>query len=89
MNAAQAKVLAAERRFTLAILDINLVGENGLGLLAFFNAKYPDMPILLFTGMNDESLRNTALVQGARAVLHKTESLNSLYSEVCQHLPKD
>lgn len=89
MNAAQARSLAAEGPFTLAILDVNMVGEDGLGLLGFFKEKYPKMPVLMFTGMYDASVDKTALAQGASAVMRKTESLNSLYLEVCRHLPND
>ena len=45
LTAAQAKELAASVPFTLAILDLNLAGENGVDLLGFFKSNYPNVSV--------------------------------------------
>src|SRR6266446_610741 len=78
-SAAQARGLAAQFPFTLAILDVNLAGENGLDLLGFFKTNHPNVPVLIFTGIDEDNLAQKALAQGACGFMSKTESLNDLY----------
>ncbi len=74
--------------FDLAILDVNLAGENGLELLGLFKTKYPKIPVLIFTGMaDDEKLVERALQAGADDFMRKTESLDTLHQAVQKHLP--
>ncbi len=89
LTGAQAKELATSVPFTLAILDLNLAGENGLELLGFFKTNYPNVPVIIFTGQRTNETQEQALGQGAKAVVRKTESLNALYAEVCRHLPPE
>ena len=88
MTVAQGKETAAKVPFTLAIVDLNLAGENGLELLDFFKKNYPKAPVIVFTGQTDEDLLKQAMAAGADGVMLKTESLSALYNVVCQHLPK-
>ena len=89
ITATEAKTLAAQVPFTLAILDVNLAGENGLELLSFFKANYPNMPVIMFTGLTEKDLMDKAVAKGASGFMLKTESLNELYLEVCRHSPKN
>jgi DNA-binding response OmpR family regulator len=86
MNIEQAKELAAAAPFDLAILDVNLAGQNGLELLRFLRTAHPQAPVLVFTGLPDEDLVETALAAGACGVMRKTEPLAALYAEVCRHV---
>jgi len=88
VTAGEARALAAQTAFTLAILDVELAGENGLELLGFFKSNYPNLPVIIFTGQSIDELAEKALAQGAAGIMKKTESLNALYAEVCRHLPK-
>ncbi len=75
--------LAGENSFNLAILDIDLGGENGLELLAFFKRTYPSLPVIMFTSLGyDPALVKEAVEKGAHAYLSKTESLDTLLKEV-------
>lgn len=74
---------ASENRFNLAILDINLAGENGLDLLGHFKSKYPQLPVIMFTGLTgNDDLVEKARRNGADGFMRKTESLDSLFAVV-------
>ena len=54
------------------ILDVNLAGENGLMLMKFLKRNHPDVPIILYTGLNhDEQAIQTMLKEGAQQYLRK------------------
>lgn len=80
---AEAVRLAEMTPFDLAILDIDLGGENGLELLGLFKRKYPKAPVVMFTSLDhDPALLKEALARGADAYMSKTESLDTLAKEV-------
>lgn len=89
VTTADARAMAAKFPFTLAILDVHLAGDNGLELLDFLKTNYPNMPVIIFTGLTDEDLVDKALAKGASGFMLKSESLNGLYLEVCKHLPQN
>jgi len=85
----EAKELADQGPFNLAILDMNLAGESGLDLLGFFKSNYPALPVVVFTGMAaDQGLLEKALAGGASGFMSKTEPLDKLFAEVNRHLLK-
>lgn len=86
LNASQAKELAAKTPFSLAIVDVNLAGENGLDLLGYFKTQHPQIPVVIFTGLTGEELVERARAAGANGFMRKTESLDTLYQEVNRHL---
>src|SRR6266446_350675 len=60
--------LAEKSPFNLAILDVNLEQENGLDLLEVFRRMYPNLPVIMFTGMGDDPvLVEQAMAKGASA----------------------
>jgi DNA-binding response OmpR family regulator len=84
----EAMELADQVAFHLAILDVNLAGENGLELLGFMQSNHPDLPVIMFTGYeSDPDLLEKALSAGASGFMRKSESLDSLFAEVRKHLP--
>jgi DNA-binding response OmpR family regulator len=75
--------------YDLAIVDVNLGGENGLELMAHLKREHPAMPVIMFTGLTgDENLLQEALARGADGFMRKTEPLSALYDEVQRHLPQ-
>ena len=84
----EARELTANSAFQVAILDVGLANENGLDLLTTFRRDYPAMPVIILTGQADEELLPAAMARGAAGFMRKTSSLDSLYQEVCTHLPK-
>ncbi|HWV99710.1 MAG TPA: response regulator [Candidatus Acidoferrum sp.] len=87
-TAQQARELAAKTSFDVAIVDVNLAGENGLELLGFFKTNQPRMPVIIFTGLTGEELVDQAKAAGAAGFMRKTEPLGVLFDEVSKHLPK-
>lgn len=54
------------------VLDVNLGGEDGLEFMTFLHRNHPDVPIILYTGMqHDDDVIQKALRQGARQYLRK------------------
>jgi len=88
-NTAGAMELARRESFSLAIVDLNLAGENGLELLGFLKAEHPKLPVIIFTGMNfDEQLMIEVKNRGAEGCMSKTDSLDALFREVKRVLLK-
>ena len=57
---------------SLIILDLNLAGENGLMLMKFLKQNDPEVPILLYTGMeHDGEAIMTMLQEGAHSYVRK------------------
>ncbi len=88
MTAQEARAIAVRSDVSLAILDVNLAGENGLELLSFFRTNYPKVPVIIFTGLTGQELVAKALAEGASGFMSKGDSLDSLFSTVCRHLPQ-
>lgn len=88
MTAREARDIAAKAPVSLAILDINLVGESGLELLSYFRSTYPSVPVILFTGLTGQDLVEKARAGGACDFMKKTDSLDALFKTVCRHLPQ-
>jgi len=87
MTAQHGKELADKTAFDLAVLDVDLAGENGLELLALLKQKHPDLPVVMFTGMgSSEELLQQAMSRGANGFMRKSESLDTLFAEVSRHL---
>lgn len=71
-DASEAMRLCEGSDLGLIILDLDLDGENGLMLMKFLRRNQPDVPILLFTGMeHDEEAVKRMLFQGASQYLKK------------------
>ena len=89
MTGAEAMELADQNGFNLAIVDLNLAGENGLQLIGFLKSNYPKLPVIIFTGMGGtDDLAAKAQAAGADGFMRKTESLDTLFAEVVRHLPE-
>ena len=89
-TAAEAMKAADEGRFDLAILDINLAGENGLELLGYFKRNFPQLPVVMFTGLPEgDELMDQAEARGASGFMRKTDSLDDLLAAVQVYLPKE
>lgn len=77
-DASEAMEKAEGLEMGLIILDLNLAGESGLTFMKYLKRNHPDVPILLFTGMeHDDQTVRAMLDQGADQYLRKgsTEEL--------------
>ncbi|HWD91234.1 MAG TPA: response regulator [Verrucomicrobiae bacterium] len=86
--AAEAMSLAELENFDLGIFDINLAGESGLDLLLYFKSNFPALPIIIYTGMEDEDSLDQATFRGANGFLRKTEPLDNLFEAVKSYVRK-
>ena len=62
----------------LLLLDIMMPRLGGVEALAHIRKSFPDINVLMLTGVSDDSLRGRALALGARAVLPKPLDLQVL-----------
>ena len=85
-TAAEGQELLDNQAFDLAVLDLNLAGQNGMELLTHSKQSRPALPVVLFTGLGLEpNLLAEAQAKGADATMRKTQPLNELL-EVVQRL---
>ena len=75
--------LAGEIDFGLVILDVALADADGLELLVDFKLRYPDLPVIMLTGMGyDDELQQEALDKGAAGYVAKTLPLEQVLMEI-------
>jgi DNA-binding response OmpR family regulator len=85
---ASGKSLIEREPFLLAILDVNLAGESGFDLLDFSKKKWPERPVLMFTGRDvDEEMVKRTNRGRAEGILRKGGSFEELLTAVQMHLP--
>jgi DNA-binding response OmpR family regulator len=85
-SAAEGMELLAQGQFDLAILDWYLDGTDALDLLNLSKGMNPDIPVIIFTGAEQEVFLKKVLKGRADGVVRKMGSLDALSKEVCQHL---
>ena len=72
-NTAEALRQAGRVKPDLVILDLNLGSESGLAVLKLLKEKHPEVPVLLYTGMeHDQASVQVMLREGAQQYLRKT-----------------
>ncbi len=72
----------------LAILDLNLAGEDGLALMRFLRRNDPDVPIIIFTGTEHDGVEIMGILQqGASYYVRKKGSLDDLIDAIKAVLP--
>jgi two-component system nitrogen regulation response regulator GlnG len=60
------------------ITDVRMPGMHGLELQRRIKHDYPELPVILITGHRDEYARQSALSDGAVALLYKPFDPNDL-----------
>lgn len=63
---------------TLVLLDIKMPGMDGLVALKKIKARYPDLPVIMMTGLADQDLMAQAFVLGAYEYITKPYKLQQL-----------
>ena len=70
-------------QFDLVILDLRLERESGIMLMRFLKRNHPEVPILLYTGLDhDDTTIEHLLKEGAEGYLHKGK-MEELLTAVC------
>ncbi|HEX4076108.1 MAG TPA: response regulator transcription factor [Candidatus Acidoferrales bacterium] len=70
----------------VVVLDLVMPKLNGLETASVLASRFPDLPIIMFTSHMSNALERQARAVGIRAVLSKTDGLESLLNEI-QKLP--
>lgn len=77
-NGHEGLALLAQHPFDLIYLDIHIPDMNGMEILKAVHAKFPDLPVVLFTAQPDLNSAVEALRQGATDYLLKPLQPQSL-----------
>lgn len=86
-NGRQAVLMASELAPDAVILDLQMPMLDGLGATAEIAKLYPLIPILLYTVHKNEQIDREAKKAGARKVIAKTDSPESLLASIRAFLP--
>ncbi len=81
-NAAVARVLVAEQTPDVAILDVNMPGENGLSLARWLRESQPTLGLLMLTTAGESVDRIVGLELGADDYIPKPFDLRELLARV-------
>jgi DNA-binding NtrC family response regulator len=86
-SAIDAKRVVREDAPQLVISDLQLEDSDGLELVGQLKEQFPNVPVLLLTGVYfDAAVVDAALGSKVSAYLHKTASLEKIVSEVTRLL---
>ena len=67
----EAEMLLSERTFDIILVDLGLPDTQGLGAVRRAHAAAPHLPLVVLTGLDDETLAAQALQEGAQDYLIK------------------
>lgn len=83
MTAEEIVPILGDSVFHLVILDLALADADGLEVLDVIKHKYPQVPVLILTGMGyDDELMKEAMRLRADGYMSKTVALPQLLSEI-------
>jgi len=82
---ASAVDLVSEKHFDVILLDLSLPDSTGLETLRGMHAQAPDIPIIVLTGMADDTLALTAMRHGAQDYLLKGQFDINLLSRAIRY----
>ncbi len=74
--------------FDLLVTDYNMPGYSGVELLRMARIARPDLPVALASGYITQEIEDSALAEGARALIHKPNDIEELCATV-QRLLQD
>jgi DNA-binding NarL/FixJ family response regulator len=81
-TAAHAIEVFSESDPDVAIIDVNLPDENGLGLVRRLRGDRPELPIVIYTGIEDVRTLADALDSGARGFVLKLAGITQLIQAI-------
>jgi two-component system, NtrC family, response regulator HydG len=87
-NTSEAMSKLGQNTYKALLLDIALPGESGLEFLPKFKKLYPDIPVIILTGLGyDNTMMKKALDNGAAGFFSKETGIENLIP-VVKHLIK-
>jgi DNA-binding NtrC family response regulator len=86
-SAGEARALVERGQFDLVILEWKLNGVEGLNLLHLCKARHPDIPVIIFSGIDlDDGALGSGLAREPDAVIRKMAPLDALSTAILRHL---
>ncbi len=85
-SAAEARRLLASERVALILSDVNMPGESGLDFAREVSTDYPEVAIVMVTGVDDREFADAALEHGAYGYMLKPFKPNELVINVTNAL---
>lgn len=79
-------LLETEKDFDLVLLDIMLPGTNGLSLLGILRKRFPAVPVVILSALDDIDTVNRAMRLGAAGYVTKSGSGETLLNALRQVL---
>jgi len=87
-SAAEFKHLLESRRVALVLLDIGLPDQDGLILLSETVSRFPDLAMVMLTGVDDLNVAMECIRKGADDYLTKPVHFQKIFFTVCKVLEK-
>lgn len=75
------RMVKAER-YDIVLLDLNLLDIQGIACVAALHAEIPDIPIIVYSGMDDPRLFREAMLCGAHSYLVKGKQTANNLKEI-------
>jgi signal transduction histidine kinase len=66
-----AQALRSEQTFDVALLDLSLPDSHGIATFLELHERWPELPIVVLTGLDDETIATRAVHEGAQDYLIK------------------
>ncbi|MCG9695882.1 response regulator transcription factor [Shewanella sp. Isolate11] len=82
-------VQRAEQSLDLVIVDLSMPGSEGLQGIRYISETYPSVPILVVSGHDDFSTRQSCLDAGASEFVSKSECETTLIESVCNMITEE
>jgi len=86
-NGGTGLMLCHRRTPDAVVLDLNMPGIDGRGILRQLRILHPTLPVVVFSGHSTEEIEQEMLNQGATAFIQKAFSLDQLGSALQEVLP--
>jgi DNA-binding NarL/FixJ family response regulator len=75
-------VLGAQSDIDLVLLDLSMPGVQGLSGLLFLRAQYPELPVMVVSGVEEPSVVRRAIEVGASGYVPKSLSVDTIRNAV-------
>jgi DNA-binding NarL/FixJ family response regulator len=82
-------LLTAPDNISIVLLDIKLNGSSGLEDIVLVKHKWPDVPVLMLSSLDEPETERLALARGAAAFVSKAESADNVIKVIQQLLRGD
>jgi len=87
-SAERALAIVAQGGIGLLLVDISMPGMSGLDLLSVLSPRFPEMAVVIMTGLEDDELVDVALARGALGYIEKPVSPITLRAQVISALAR-